>query len=421
MNLESIGSAVDLALMRKITMGNFAILRVEKVKTMSGMAARGRHNFREQDTPNADGDRLGLNAIEGAKSTDELLKAVSNLLPQKRRKNAVIGLEYLITASPEHFGDWRKSENHGQDYFADAIRWLEEKHGKENVVCKTVHLDESTPHLAAFVVPLKDEKLNAKAFTGGAKVLAQMQTSFAAEVGAKHGLERGVERSKAVHQENAKIQPMTIERMQLRKQVKALSDEVERLTKSVSSGAEALVKTQAHLANEQSARERLMRFSMDDVRKIGELKQENESMKKELITATERDHELVAEISALRAENKNARATIEQLQAVDRVLVDQARAQMFSEAHKNDVEVDVQKLLETWKAVPASEGRVSAGTTGIVKAVEGRYVVQYIGMDTHVMQKLADGVKAPSVGSMATIKGGQVVSVKVQERGGLSR
>lgn len=241
-------------------MGNFAIMRVEKVKTMSSLAARGRHNFREQDTPNADGERSGLNVIEGAGSTDELLQAVSDLLPSKRRKDAVIGLEYLITASPEHFGDWMKNQNHGQDYFADAIRWLEEKHGAENVVCKTIHLDESTPHLAAFVVPLKDGKLNAKAFTGGAKVLASMQTSFAVEVGEKHGLERGVERSKAVHQDNAKIQPMTIERMKLRKQVQTLEAEVERLTKRVGGDGEALAAANA----------------------------ENEKLKKELAVAVER-------------------------------------------------------------------------------------------------------------------------------------
>ncbi len=323
-------------------MANFAILRVAKLKNLGAIAVSGQHNFRERETKNADGGRLHLNQIEGAHSTAELVKSVSDLLPAKRRKDAVVGLEYLITASPEHFGaDWMEAKNHGQDYFADAIRWLEEKHGKENVVCKTVHLDESTPHMAVYVVPLKDGKLNAKAFTGGRKVLADMQTSFAAEVGAKHGLERGVERSQAVHQDNAKIQPMVIERMQLRKQVKALSDEVERLTKSVAGGADALKKTQAELAKEQSTRQRLMQFSMADAGKVGRLTKENEEMKKALITATERDHQLVAEIEALRKENERAQPTQEQLKAIDRVLVDQTRERMAQEALKRDSEAQV--------------------------------------------------------------------------------
>ena len=44
---------------------------------------------------------------------------------------------------------------------------LEDRHGKENVIATTIHRDESTPHLVAYVVPLVDGKLNAKKFLGG--------------------------------------------------------------------------------------------------------------------------------------------------------------------------------------------------------------------------------------------------------------
>ena len=269
-------------------MGNFAILRVQKVKTMSSMAARGRHNFREQETPNADPDLLGQNLVEGAQSTDEMLKAILDLLPTKRRKDAVIGLEYLITASPEHFGN-----SNDIAYFEDAIEWLEAKHGKANVVCKTVHLDESTPHLAAFVVPLLGGKLNAKHFTGGAKALADMQTDFAEKVGKKHNLERGIERSKAVHQDNAKIKPMVIERLQLRKQVKALSEEVERLTKHVSDGGAAMAAAQGDLAKAQE----------NWVINGNFLKIRNEKIRVELVAAQGKLEKLDKELQALKSEN----------------------------------------------------------------------------------------------------------------------
>lgn len=247
-------------------MTNFAILRVQKVKSFSSLAARGRHNFREQDTPNADSDRTELNVIEGASSTDELLQAVSDLLPAKRRKDAVIGLEYLITASPEHFGDWQKNGNAGEKYFADAIDWLEARHGKDNVVCATVHLDESTPHLAAFVVPLtKAGRLAARDFVGGSATLTKMQTAFAAEVGAKHGLVRGLERSKAVHQDAAKIRPMTAERLALRKQVKDLEAEIERLTKHVDGGEAALSVATAALAEQERRRKAKAALKGSDV------------------------------------------------------------------------------------------------------------------------------------------------------------
>lgn len=234
-------------------MANKAILRVAKIKTMSSLAARGKHNFRERETPNADAERTPLNQVAGASSADDLMQKVSDLLPAKRRKDAVIGLEYLITASPEHFGaDWREKGSFGTDYFNDAIRWLQERHGVENVLCATVHLDESTPHLAAFVVPrTRDGRLAAKDFVGGAAKLSKMQTEFAAQVGKKHGLERGEEWSKAVHKPNAAIAPMSAERLALRKQVKALEAEIERLTKRVSSGDAALANAEKKFQQQQ--------------------------------------------------------------------------------------------------------------------------------------------------------------------------
>jgi hypothetical protein len=52
---------------------------------------------------------------------------------------------------------------------------------------------------------------------------------------------------------------------------------------------------------------------------------------------------------------------------------------------------------------------------GSVKAVEGRYLIQYIGQRTHVMHQLAEGCKAPAVGSMVSIKNG-VVTELARER-----
>jgi hypothetical protein len=80
------------------------------------------------------------------------------------------------------------------------VAWLKAKHGAENVIATAVHRDETSPHLVAYVVPLDDQgKLNAKAFLGGKAKLSAMQTDFADSVGRKHGLERGLEGSKATH------------------------------------------------------------------------------------------------------------------------------------------------------------------------------------------------------------------------------
>jgi len=174
----------------------YAILRTEKLKTMGNIGGSLAHNYRTRDTPNAVPERLHLNTHDMA-SADEVKAAIVAQLPEKRRSDAVLCVEYFIGASPDYFTD---TDPKGERYFATAVEWLKERHGADNVVATSVHHDETSPHLVAYVVPLdKDGKLNAKAFLGGRAKLTAMQTDFARAVG-QHGLERGIEGSKAKHQ-----------------------------------------------------------------------------------------------------------------------------------------------------------------------------------------------------------------------------
>lgn len=156
------------------------------------------HAFREQETPNADASRTPDNTHIGAGDVQEALARFNARLPDKVRKNGVLAIEYLITASPE---DMRgKTRQEQDDYFRDALKWVETKHGQANVVYAGIHRDETTPHMYAYVVPIDSKgKLNCRAFLGGAQALSQMQTEFAQEVGQRHGLQRGLEGSKARH------------------------------------------------------------------------------------------------------------------------------------------------------------------------------------------------------------------------------
>lgn len=178
-------------------MANFAILRTAKLSKMGSIAGSGSHNFRERPTANADPSKTGQNQHVGAKSADELVQAVKARLPAKHRSNAVLCVEYMISASPEALAGMNARTQSA--FFTDALQWLRARHGAENVVCASVHRDETTPHMVAYVVPLLDGKLNARAFLGGRKALSDMQTDFAGQVGAKYGLQRGLERSKANH------------------------------------------------------------------------------------------------------------------------------------------------------------------------------------------------------------------------------
>ncbi|MGG7647329.1 MobV family relaxase [Pseudomonas sp. ES4] len=182
-----------------------AIIRTKKLKSFGAIARSARHTFREQLTPNADPAMLSQNRVAGAKSTAQLIGAFKNLLPEKRRIDAVLGIEYLITASPEAFKrHGGRLDDMGNGYFRDALSWLRDRHGAANVVCAAVHLDESTPHLVAYVLPLtKEGRLSARDFLGGPKLMRDLQDSFHSRCGASRGLSRGVKGSKAKHDEVA--------------------------------------------------------------------------------------------------------------------------------------------------------------------------------------------------------------------------
>lgn len=179
-------------------LSNFAILRVQKLKSAISVNRSLKHAFRDQETPNANAELHSENSAFFSESRTDALAKYADRLPVKIRKNAVHCIEYLLTASPEAMQQKNRQEQDA--YFEDAIAWLQAKHGAENVIHAGIHRDETTPHLYAYVVPI-DAKgaLNCRAFLGGAKALSDMQSDFALKVGQKHQLSRGLQGSKAKH------------------------------------------------------------------------------------------------------------------------------------------------------------------------------------------------------------------------------
>jgi len=213
----------------------YAILRTAKLSTMGQVVTSAQHTFREREVENANEVETKHNQIEGAVSSQELIdviKARLSLVETRSATKPVICIEYMITASPEAFSRYQGHLSEDAQYFEDAKKWLEDRHGKANVVSSAIHTDERTPHLVAYVVPLvereakirkrsvivgKDENgksiretkeftekgtvsLSAKEFLGGREKLRDMQSDFAEKVGIKYGLDRGKERSSAKHQ-----------------------------------------------------------------------------------------------------------------------------------------------------------------------------------------------------------------------------
>lgn len=179
-------------------MPNFAIMRCKKLTGMGNVAAALQHCYRDRETPNADQARTPDNEHLVNASTDQAMGALRDRLPEKRRKDAVLAIEYVMTASPAW---WEKSEKMDENRFIrQSMSWLGAKYGLENIVAATVHRDELTPHISAFVVPItSDGRLSAKEFIGNKATMTQDQTRFAQAVSGL-GLERGIEGSRATHQ-----------------------------------------------------------------------------------------------------------------------------------------------------------------------------------------------------------------------------
>jgi hypothetical protein len=102
-----------------------------------------------------------------------------------KRKDAVVGIEMTFQVGNQT--DWRKPPTkqhpHGKPkpFPADfkkmsaAIKgFLVAEFGAENIVSLELHMDESTPHYHAVVTPIKDGKLNAKAWLNGPAMLGKL-------------------------------------------------------------------------------------------------------------------------------------------------------------------------------------------------------------------------------------------------------
>lgn len=187
----------------------YGICRIQKLKAGSvGRSAL--HTSRKRDTPNADPEKQYIRIIGSPDSpnTPDLETIVRERIGEQTiRKNAVLAVEFLLTASPEYFrpsdparaGYYEQQQL--QEFQHTACEWLLNRYG-DRIVRAELHLDESTPHIHAYMVPLDEKgKLNCRALLGGSRYrLSELQDDFAAAM-KPLGLERGIKGSRAKHTE----------------------------------------------------------------------------------------------------------------------------------------------------------------------------------------------------------------------------
>ena len=97
----------------------YAILRTAKLKSFGEIGGSLSHTFRTRETPNADPARLQDNEHTGPADPQAIQQAIKDRLPEKYRSDAVLCIEYIVTASPDHF-----KRDGGRQYFEDATAWL---------------------------------------------------------------------------------------------------------------------------------------------------------------------------------------------------------------------------------------------------------------------------------------------------------
>jgi hypothetical protein len=137
-----------------------------------------------------------------------------DMLPEKRRSNAVLGVEHIMTASPEFFEG--KSRSDILNWSQQSHNFLVHKYGEDRIAYSTLHLDEKSPHIHAVIVPLEMEetidpekglildpsvvkdKLNARQIFGGRRKMIQLQDEYHKSV-EFFGLDRGIKGSTATH------------------------------------------------------------------------------------------------------------------------------------------------------------------------------------------------------------------------------
>lgn len=203
----------------------FAIARIKKHKVSDLGKVHG-HNSRTHFVKHRDPSGHHSMLLGSDKHLSELVaKRLEQANIKKHRKDAVVCVEMLLTASPEYFRpdapeQWGVYRNDRlKNWVNTCQKFLAEQYG-ENVVQVALHCDEATPHMHVSIVPIvekeKTKRRTKKQIEVGAPgikykcstlcakelfnkdKLVELQTSYA-QYCEPLGLRRGIRNSKAQH------------------------------------------------------------------------------------------------------------------------------------------------------------------------------------------------------------------------------
>lgn len=312
-----------------MTMG-YVVFHMQKTHgTDSGTSA---HIERKVKPSNADEERTHLNRrlVDYPDGVHTRTQALQHRLEtagitRKVGKNQVRAIRIMLSGSPD---DMQRIVHGGRldEWCTDNMKYLAATFGKENIVSADLHLDETSPHIHATLVPIitterkrkKQEEHAAKRYrTKSAtrprlcadEVMARVklkvyQDTYAAAM-AKYGLQRGIDGSEARH----------VDTQQFYREVKAMTDtlkaDVTELQKQKETTREELNRAKKEVQTERlkgaatAAATNIAESvgAMFGSNKIKTLEKENIALHREVATHEETIEALQAKIQTMQAEH----------------------------------------------------------------------------------------------------------------------
>lgn len=170
--------------------------------TIDGLAKFDRHSNRKGKVANADPEKKHLNRIIiGSENVEEDVKMY--LEGVKIRDNSVVAREIILSGGN---GFWERLSDF------DRKRWIEtnynflKKYFDDNCVYAVLHLDETTPHIHALIVPVMTNKkgllhLNNSFYFGDKEKMSLWQDRYTEALSSdfQNIFKRGIRGSKATH------------------------------------------------------------------------------------------------------------------------------------------------------------------------------------------------------------------------------
>ncbi len=328
-----------------MTMG-YVVFHMQKTHgTDSGTSA---HIERKVKPSNADEERTHLNRrlVDYPDGVHTRTQAIQHRLEtagltRKVGKNQVRAIRIMLSGSPD---DMQRIVREGRldEWCADNMNYLAATFGKENIVSAALHLDETSPHIHATLVPIvtterkrkKQEEHATKRYRTKsasrprlcadevmARVKLKEYQDTYAQAMSKYGLQRGIEGSEARH----------VDTQQFYREVKAMTDtlkaDVTELQKQKETTREELNRAKKEIQTERlkgaatAAATNIAESvgAMFGSNKIKTLERENIALHREVATHEETIEALQAKIQTMQAEHSRELTTIQVRHATETV------------------------------------------------------------------------------------------------------